>query len=74
MNDFLDSKRCGIGSTIKTGINIFNQGRTGSTTEKIINRISGPSGLNMSSPSNHQNDLGFRAGNAIKSTISNLRR
>jgi hypothetical protein len=74
MNDFLDSKRGGIGSTIKTGINIFNQGRTGSTTEKIINRISGPSGLNMSSPSNHQNDLGFRAGNAIKSTISNLRR
>lgn len=74
MNDFLDSKRGGIGSTIKTGINIFNQCRTGSTTEKIINRISGPSGLNMSSPSNHQNDLGFRAGNAIKSTISNLRR
>jgi len=74
MSDFPDSKRGGIGSTIKTGINIFNQGRTGSTTEKIINRISGPSGLNMSSPSNYQNDLGFRAGNAIKSTISNLRR
>jgi len=74
MSDFPDSKRGGIGSTIKTGINIFNQGRTGSTTEKIINRISGPSGLNMSSPSNHQNDLGFRTGNAIKSTISNLRR
>ena len=74
MSDFPDSKRGGIGSTIKTGINIFNQGRTGSTTEKIINKISGPSGLNMSSPSNHQNDLGFRAGNAIKSTISNLRR
>lgn len=74
MSNFPDSKRGGIGSTIKTGINIFNQGRTGSTTEKIINRISGPSGLNMSSPSNHQNDLGFRAGNAIKSTISNLRR
>ena len=69
-----DSKRAGIGSTIKTGINIFNQGRTGSTTERIVNRISGPSGLNMSGPSNHQNDLGFRAGNAIKSTISNLRR
>jgi len=74
MSNFPDSKRGGIGSTIKTGINIFNQGRTGSTTEKIINKISGPSGLNMSSPSNHQNDLGFRAGNAIKSTISNLRR
>lgn len=74
MSDFPNSKRGGIGSTIKTGINIFNQGRTGSTTEKIINKISGPSGLNMSSPSNHQNDLGFRAGNAIKSTISNLRR
>jgi len=69
-----DSKRAGIGSTIKTGINIFNQGRTGSTTERIVNRISGPSGLNMSGPSNHQNDLGFRAGNAIKSTISNFRR
>jgi len=69
-----DSKRSGISSTIKTGINIFNQGRTGSTTEKIINRISGPSGLNMSGPSNHQNDLGFRAGNAIRTTISNLRK
>ena len=66
MSTFSDSKRAGIGSTIKTGINIFNQGRTGSTTEKIINRMSGPS--------NHQNDLGFRAGNAIKSTISILRR
>ena len=74
MSDFPDSKRGGISSTIKTGINIFNQGRTGSTTEKIINRISGPSGLKMSGPSNHQNDFGFRAGNAIKSTISNLRR
>jgi len=74
MSGFPDSKRGGIGSTIKTGINIFNQGRTGSTTERIVNIISGPSGLNMSGPSNHQNDLGFRAGNAIKSTISNLRR
>jgi hypothetical protein len=69
-----DSKRTGIGSTIKTGINIFNQGRTGSTTEKIVNRISGPSGLNISGPSNHHNDLGFRAGNAIRTTISNLRK
>ncbi len=74
MSASTDSTRGGIRSTIKTGINIFNQGRTGSTTERIVNRISGPSGLNMSSPSNHQNDLGFRAGNAIKSTISNLRR
>ena len=74
MSGFPDSKRGGIGSTIKTGINIFNQGRPGSTTERIVNRISGPSGLNMSSPSNHQNDLGFRAGNAIKLTISNLKR
>ena len=31
-----DEKRGGIGSTIKTGINIFNQGKPGSTTEKII--------------------------------------
>lgn len=69
-----EKKGGGIGNTIKTGINIFNQGKPGSTTEKIINKISGPSGLNMSSPSNHSNDLGFRAGNAIKTTVSNLRR
>lgn len=74
MSDFPDSKCGGIGSTIKTGINIFNQGRTGSTTERIVNRISGPSGLNMSGPNNHRNDLGFRAGNAIRTTISNFRR
>lgn len=74
MSASTDSNRSGISSTIKTGINIFNQGRTGSTTEKIINRISGPSGLNMSGPSNHHNDLGFRAGNAIRTTISKLRR
>jgi len=60
--------------TISNGIKIFNQGRPGSTTEKIVNTISGPNGLNMSSPSNHNNDLGFRAGNAIRNTISNLRR
>ena len=74
MSSSTDSTRSGIRSTIKTGINIFNQGRTGSTTERIINRISGPSGLNISGPSNHRNDLGFRAGNAIRTTISNLRR
>jgi len=69
-----DEKRGGIGSTIKTGINIFNQGRPGSTTERIVNRISGPSGLNMSSPTNHRNDLGFRAGNAIRNTFTNFAR
>ncbi len=69
-----DEKRGGIGSTIKTGINIFNQGRPGSTTEKIVNKISGPSGLNMSGPNNHNNDLGYRAGNAIKNTFTNFAR
>ena len=69
-----DEKRGGIGSTIKTGINIFNQGKPGSTTEKIINKISGPSGLNMSNPTNHANDLGYRAGNVIKTTFTNLAR
>jgi hypothetical protein len=33
---------------------IFNQGRTDSITERIVNRISGPSGFNMSDPSNHR--------------------
>jgi hypothetical protein len=51
--------------TIKNGINIFNQGKPGSTTEKIVNTISGPTGLNMSNPNNHTNDLGFHAANAI---------
>ena len=69
MNFTPDSKKGNVGSTIRTGINIFNQGKPGSTTERIVNRISGPSGLNMSSPSNHRNDLGFRAGNAIRNII-----
>jgi len=60
-------------STISNGIKIFNQGRPNSTTEQIVNRISGPNGLNMSNPRNHNNDLGFRAGNAIRNTISNFR-
>jgi len=59
---------------ISNGIKIFNQGRPGSTTEKIVNGISGPNGLNMSNPSNHNNDLGFRAGNAIRNTIHNFSR
>jgi hypothetical protein len=63
-----------IRSRIKTGINIFNQGRPGSTTERIINQVSGPNGLNMSGPSNHRNDLGFRAGNAIRNTFTNFAR
>ena len=62
-----DEKRSGIGSTIKTGINIFNQGKPGSTTERIINQVSGPSGLNMSDPSNY-------SGNAIKITFTNFAR
>ena len=74
MSSIPDSKRRSIRSTISTGINIFNQGRTGSTTERIVNRISGPSGLNMSSPTNHRNDLGFRAGNAIRNTFTNFAR
>jgi hypothetical protein len=74
MSSIPDSKRRSIRSTISTGINIFNQGRPGSTTERIVNRISGPSGLNMSSPTNHRNDLGFRAGNAIRNTFTNFAR
>ena len=61
-----DEKRGGLGSTIRTSINIFNKGKPGSTTEKIINKISGPSGLNMSNPTNHAN--------AIKTTFTNLAR
>jgi hypothetical protein len=59
--------------TIQKGVNIFNQGRPGSLTERIVNRISGPKGLNMSGPSNHSNDLGFRAGNAIRSAFTRVR-
>ena len=74
MSSIPDSKRRSIRSTISTGINIFNQGKPGSTTERIINKISGPSGLNMSNPTNHTNDLGYRAGNAIKTTFTNFAR
>jgi len=65
-----DEKR----GAIRTGITIFNQGKPGSTTEKIVNKISGPSGLNMSGPTNHANDLGYRAGNAIKTAFTNMAR
>ena len=61
-----DEKRGGLGSTIRTSINIFNQGKPGSTTEKIINKISGPSGINMSNSTNHAN--------AIKNTYKNFAR
>ena len=74
MNSSPDAKLSSIRNRINTGIKIFNQGRPGSTTERIVNRISGPSGLNMSGPNNHRNDLGFRAGNAIRNSISNFRR
>ena len=46
----------------------------GSITEKIINQVSGPCGLNMSGPNNYRNDLGYRAGNAITNPFSILRR
>jgi hypothetical protein len=74
MSSSPDATLSSIRNRINTGINIFNQGRPGSTTERIVNRVSGPSGLNMSGPNNHRNDLGFRAGNAIRNTISNFRR
>jgi hypothetical protein len=74
MNSSPDATLSSIRNRINTGVKIFNQGRPGSTTERIVNRISGPSGLNMSGPNNHRNDLGFRAGNAIRNTFSNFRR
>jgi hypothetical protein len=40
----------------------------------VVDRVSGPQGLNMSGPTNHRNDLGFRAGNAIAGAIGSLRR
>ncbi len=52
-----------VSGAIQNGVKIFNQGRPGSTTNIVVNKVS--SGLGMSGPSNHQNDLGFRAGNAI---------
>ena len=50
---------------IGQGVAIFNQGRPGSQVNQVVNAVSGPRGLNMSGPTNHRNDLGFRAGNAI---------
>ena len=54
---------------IGQGIAIFNQGRPGSQVNRVVDRISGPQGLNMSGPTNHRNDLGFRAGNAIAGAL-----
>ena len=56
-----------VAGPAQTGYKIFNQGRPGSTTNKVVDRVS--KGLNMSGPSNHKNDLGFRAGNAISNAI-----
>ena len=58
---------------IEQGVAIFNQGRPGSQVNRVIDRVSGPQGLNMSGPNNHRNDLGFRAGNAIAGAIGSLR-
>ena len=54
---------------IEQGVAIFNQGRPGSQVNRVIDRVSGPQGLNMSGPNNHRNDLGFRAGNAIAGVL-----
>ena len=58
---------------IEQGVAIFNQGRPGSQVNRVIDRVSGPQGLNMSGPNNHRNDLGYRAGNAIAGAIGSLR-
>jgi hypothetical protein len=60
-------------SRVQQGISLFKEGRDGSRITQIVNRVSGPQGLNMSGPNNHRNDLGFRAGNAIRNAISGRR-
>jgi hypothetical protein len=62
----------GLPGRVQQGAAIFNQGRPGSQVNKVVNAVSGPSGLNMSGPNNHRNDLGFRAGNAIGSAVNAL--
>ena len=61
-----------VGGAVQNGVKIFNPDRPGSMTNNVVNKVS--SGIGMSGPSNHKNDLGFRAGNAISNAASSLGR
>ncbi len=52
-----------VGGAVNTGIKIFNQGRTGSTVDKIALRV------RMFGPPK-QNDIAVRASNAIGNAFS----